>query len=127
LEGHSDADVLAHAFVDAILGAGSLGDIGQLFPPDQPTWKGASGHKLISLSVKLLNEKKIGLINADLTLIGQKPRISDYRQEMILALAQASGLAADKINLKGKTTEGMGFIGRGEGLAATCVVLAAYQ
>ncbi|MDR2302590.1 MAG: 2-C-methyl-D-erythritol 4-phosphate cytidylyltransferase [Deltaproteobacteria bacterium] len=124
LAGHSDADVLAHALVDAVLGAGGLGDIGCHFPPGEPAWKGASGHELISLSVKLLAEKGFFLMNADLTLIGEKPRISDYRGEMIGALSKASGLAIDQINLKGKTTEGLGFIGRGEGLAAAAVVLA---
>ncbi|MDR1677052.1 MAG: 2-C-methyl-D-erythritol 4-phosphate cytidylyltransferase, partial [Deltaproteobacteria bacterium] len=122
LKGHSDADVLAHAFIDALLGAAGLGDIGLHFPPDNPLWLGASGTELIKRTMELIRNEKFRLINADLTLIGEQPRISLYRSQMIEAMAQAAGLPASFLNLKGKTTEGLGFLGRREGLAATALV-----
>jgi 2-C-methyl-D-erythritol 4-phosphate cytidylyltransferase/2-C-methyl-D-erythritol 2,4-cyclodiphosphate synthase len=125
LSGHSDADVLAHALIDALLGAAGLGDIGQLFPPDQERWRGASGSKLLSLAYAEVREAGYLLINADLTLIGPEPKICDYRRAMISAVSKALGESENKINLKGKTTEGLGFIGRGEGLAAAATVLLA--
>jgi 2-C-methyl-D-erythritol 4-phosphate cytidylyltransferase/2-C-methyl-D-erythritol 2,4-cyclodiphosphate synthase len=123
LEGHSDADVLAHALVDALLGAASLGDIGLYFPSSEARWKGASGAKLLELAYKAVKEAGYTLVNADLTLIGQKPKISQYRQQMIEAMALAIGQSPLNFNLKGKTTEGLGFLGRGEGLAAQATVL----
>jgi 2-C-methyl-D-erythritol 2,4-cyclodiphosphate synthase len=125
LMGNSDADVLAHAFIDAILGAAGLGDIGLHFPPGDHLWQGVSGAKLIARTMELVKKQKARLINADLTLIGERPRISNYRDQMIQALARAATVEDSRISLKGKTTEGMGFVGRGEGLAATAVVLLA--
>ncbi|MDR2368775.1 MAG: 2-C-methyl-D-erythritol 4-phosphate cytidylyltransferase [Deltaproteobacteria bacterium] len=125
LSGHSDADVLAHAFIDALLGAAGLGDIGSHFPPGDPRWLGAPGSGLIARAMDLFSRRGYRLVNADLTVIGERPRVSDYREAMIEALAGAAGVPTDLFNLKGKTTEGLGFIGRGEGLAATAVVLAA--
>jgi 2-C-methyl-D-erythritol 4-phosphate cytidylyltransferase/2-C-methyl-D-erythritol 2,4-cyclodiphosphate synthase len=122
LEGHSDADVLAHALVDALLGAAGLGDIGEMFPVTDK-WRGVSGATLISITYASVLNAGYELVNADLTLIGETPRIAPYRQEMILALAKALGLAKAKVSLKATTTEKMGFTGRGEGLAATAIVL----
>jgi 2-C-methyl-D-erythritol 4-phosphate cytidylyltransferase/2-C-methyl-D-erythritol 2,4-cyclodiphosphate synthase len=123
LKGHSDADVLAHAFIDALLGAAGLGDIGLHFPPEGDLWKGASGSELIARTMELTRNGNWRLVNADLTLIGERPRISRYRDPMTEAMSRAAGVPAGLISLKGKTTEGMGFIGRGEGLAASAVVL----
>jgi 2-C-methyl-D-erythritol 4-phosphate cytidylyltransferase/2-C-methyl-D-erythritol 2,4-cyclodiphosphate synthase len=123
LAGHSDADVLAHALVDAVLGASALGDIGTLFPPTEEAWKGAPGAKLLSLAYRAAQKKGFFLINADLTLIGEQPKIFQYRSAIIKALAKALGEPEKLFNIKGKTTEGLGFLGRGEGLAAQAMVL----
>jgi 2-C-methyl-D-erythritol 4-phosphate cytidylyltransferase/2-C-methyl-D-erythritol 2,4-cyclodiphosphate synthase len=123
LSGHSDADVLAHALIDALLGASGLGDIGQWFDPKQERWKGAPGAELLNIAYHKVKQQGWFLVNADLTLLGPKPKISQYRQKMIWAISQALGESEGKFNLKGKTTEGLGFIGREEGLAATATVL----
>jgi 2-C-methyl-D-erythritol 4-phosphate cytidylyltransferase/2-C-methyl-D-erythritol 2,4-cyclodiphosphate synthase len=127
LAGHSDADVLAHALIDALLGAAGLGDIGLIFPPSDERWKGAAGADLLRRTRKLLDEGRYRLINADLTLIGEKPRLNQHRAAMQAALAEAYSEKAEKFNLKGKTTEGMGFAGRGEGLSAAAVVFLAKE
>jgi 2-C-methyl-D-erythritol 4-phosphate cytidylyltransferase/2-C-methyl-D-erythritol 2,4-cyclodiphosphate synthase len=126
LAGHSDADVLAHALIDALLGAAGLGDIGEHFPPGDPRWAGASGADLLAKTMTLFGETGLKLVNADLTLIGERPRIAPYRRDMASAMSAAVGVAPNLINVKGKTTESMGAIGRGEGLAASAAVLAAF-
>jgi 2-C-methyl-D-erythritol 4-phosphate cytidylyltransferase/2-C-methyl-D-erythritol 2,4-cyclodiphosphate synthase len=123
LSGFSDADVLAHALVDAIFGALALGDIGTFFPPGDPKWRGASGSLLLKVAMAVARRKGFSLVNADLTLIGERPKISRHRGRMLRALSAALGVDKRLLSLKGKTTEGMGFIGRGEGLAASAVVL----
>ena len=123
LAGHSDADVLAHALVDALLGAAGLGDIGVYFPPTDERYKNASGASLLSGALELVAKAGWRIANADLTLIGERPKISDHRKAMIAALSEALKIDPGLVNIKGKTTEGMGFIGRGEGLAASAVVL----
>ncbi|MDR2456223.1 MAG: 2-C-methyl-D-erythritol 4-phosphate cytidylyltransferase [Deltaproteobacteria bacterium] len=123
LAGFSDADVLAHALVDAIFGALALGDIGTFFPPGDPKWRGASGALLLKVAMAVAKRKGYRLVNADLTLIGERPKISRHRARMLNALSAALGVEKKRLSLKGKTTEGMGFIGRGEGLAASAVVL----
>jgi 2-C-methyl-D-erythritol 4-phosphate cytidylyltransferase/2-C-methyl-D-erythritol 2,4-cyclodiphosphate synthase len=125
LAGHSDADVLIHAFVDAIFGALALGDIGSFFPPGDPSWKGAPGAALLARAMELARERGFELVNADLTLIGERPRIKDHRAAMLEAMASAAGVQASALSVKGKTTEGMGFAGRGEGLAASAIALMA--
>jgi 2-C-methyl-D-erythritol 4-phosphate cytidylyltransferase/2-C-methyl-D-erythritol 2,4-cyclodiphosphate synthase len=124
LLGHSDADVLAHALIDALLGAAGLGDIGVLFPPEDEKWRGASGSYLLGLTAQAFQEAGFQLINADLTLIGQSPRVAPQRAAMILAMAKALGVKPSQLSLKATTTEKMGFVGRGEGLAAGATVLA---
>jgi 2-C-methyl-D-erythritol 4-phosphate cytidylyltransferase/2-C-methyl-D-erythritol 2,4-cyclodiphosphate synthase len=121
LAGHSDADVLSHALVDALLGAAALGDVGTLFPPDDERWLGAAGTLLLGLAVQRVREAGFEIVNADLTLIGERPRISEHRGPMIAAMARALGVDPLRLNLKGKTTEGLGFLGRGEGLGASAV------
>jgi 2-C-methyl-D-erythritol 4-phosphate cytidylyltransferase/2-C-methyl-D-erythritol 2,4-cyclodiphosphate synthase len=125
LLGHSDADVLAHALIDALLGAAGLGDIGQMFPPGDDAWKGAAGATLSRLAMERVREAGFTLVNADLTLIGETPKIAPRREEMRKALAAALGVDPLNVFVKGTTTEGMGFVGRGEGLAASAVALLA--
>jgi 2-C-methyl-D-erythritol 4-phosphate cytidylyltransferase/2-C-methyl-D-erythritol 2,4-cyclodiphosphate synthase len=122
LAGHSDADVLTHALIDAILGAACLGDIGQHFPDGSEAFRGASGRELLTLAWGMAG-KDHAIENLDLTLIGESPRIAPRRLEIREALAAILGIPVSRVNLKGKTTEGMGFLGRGEGLAASAVAL----
>lgn len=121
LLGHSDADVLLHALSDAILGALGLGDIGLHFPDTDPKYKDADSKDLLRHVLQLMNEQGYTLINADLTLIGQKPKIVPVREKIIESMKQLTG--CQNINLKATTTEKMGAIGREEGLAAMAVVL----
>jgi 2-C-methyl-D-erythritol 2,4-cyclodiphosphate synthase len=123
LLGHSDADVLLHAICDAILGAAALGDIGRHFPDTDPAYKGISSLTLLQKAVDLVRKKGFTLINIDATLVLQKPRIAPYISEMIQRITEATGLASDAINIKGTTTEKLGFTGRQEGVAAHAVVL----
>jgi 2-C-methyl-D-erythritol 4-phosphate cytidylyltransferase/2-C-methyl-D-erythritol 2,4-cyclodiphosphate synthase len=122
LAGHSDADVLAHALIDALLWAASLDAIGALFPDSDERWRGATGRGLLELAWGRCS-KEFSIVHIDLTLFGERPRISGRRLEMRQALAGILGVPAGMVNLKGKTTEGMGFLGRGEGLAAQAVAL----
>jgi 2-C-methyl-D-erythritol 2,4-cyclodiphosphate synthase len=123
LAGHSDADVMAHALCDALLGAAALGDIGQTFPDSDPQWKGAAGSELLRLTMEKVRAKGFELVNADLTLMGEAPKIALYREKMIQAMAQALSVDPGQINVKATTTEGLGFIGRKQGLASSAVVL----
>ncbi|MDR1545412.1 MAG: 2-C-methyl-D-erythritol 4-phosphate cytidylyltransferase [Deltaproteobacteria bacterium] len=118
LAGWSDADVLAHALIDALLGAAGLGDVGAHFPPGDERWRGASGAELLKLAFAAVQAAGWRLINADLALFGERPRVSDHRTAMLKALSAALGEDESRFNLKGKTTEGLGFLGRREGLAA---------
>ncbi|MDR1395663.1 MAG: 2-C-methyl-D-erythritol 4-phosphate cytidylyltransferase [Deltaproteobacteria bacterium] len=122
LSGHSDADVLAHALADGFLGAAGLGDIGLHFPPGDPAWAGASGTTILDLTSRKTAAAGWELVNADLTLIGETPKIWPYRKIMTMALAAAVRAKPEQLNLKATTTEGMGFAGRGEGLAAAALV-----
>lgn len=123
LQGHSDADVLCHALGDALLGAAGLGDLGEHFPDTDLRYQGISSLHLLENISELLREKGMTLGNADITLVAQKPRISPYRSEMQTRLAAALGCPPGRINIKATTTEGLGFAGRGEGIAAYAVVL----
>jgi 2-C-methyl-D-erythritol 2,4-cyclodiphosphate synthase len=117
LEGHSDADVLTHAVIDAILGAGGLGDLGTLFPPDEEEWRDADSIDLLSVALGRLGGP---VVNVDATLICEEPRIGPYREEMERILATA--LSA-RVSVKATTNEGLGWIGRGEGIACVAVAL----
>lgn len=123
LEGHSDADVVAHALADAILGAGRLGDIGKLFPDTDPAYEGANSMVLLSRVMDLAREHGLELVDGDCTIAAQAPKISPYRDQMRANLARACGVDTQCIGLKATTTEGLGFVGRKEGIAAWAVVL----
>lgn len=122
LGGHSDADVLSHAIADALLGAGGLGDLGTQFPGDA-RWKGASSLEILAETRRLLDEASFEIVNVDATIVAQEPRLSPHREAMIRNVATALGLRSDQVSIKATTTDGMGFTGRGEGMAATAVAL----
>jgi 2-C-methyl-D-erythritol 2,4-cyclodiphosphate synthase len=123
LAGHSDGDVIAHALIDALLGAGGLGDIGSLFPPGDPQWEGASSLDLLRRAAAQVREAGWEPASADCMLIGEEPRIAPLREQMRERLADAVGVGAERINVRATTTDGLGFTGRGEGLAAQAVAL----
>lgn len=122
LIGHSDADAGLHALTDAILGAIGEGDIGDHFPPTDPKWKGASSDQFLKHAVDLVTAKGGALVNVDVTLICERPKIKPHRQAMRERLAEILSLPVDRVSVKATTTEKMGFTGRGEGLAASAVV-----
>ena len=123
LEGHSDADVLCHAVMDAILGALGEGDIGRHFPDSDPAYKGIESLRLLRQVADLAGAKGYTVSNLDAVVIAQEPRLSPHFPAMRRLLAGALGVLEERINLKATTTEGMGFTGRGEGMAAMAVVL----
>lgn len=123
LAGHSDADVAAHALMDALLGASGLGDIGELFPDTDPAFEGASSMLLLERVIAWLASNGWEVENADVTIVCERPRLSGYRLEMRERLAAALGVASDAVSVKATTTEGMGFEGRGEGIGAHAVCL----
>jgi 2-C-methyl-D-erythritol 2,4-cyclodiphosphate synthase len=123
LAGHSDADAVAHALTDAILGAAGAGDIGQLFPDDDPRWKDADSMELLRTAHELVRTRGFVVAQADLTVITELPRRGPHLGAMGVALAHRLGLVAGSVSVKAKTNEGMGFIGRGEGLAVIAVAL----
>ena len=123
LAGHSDADVLTHALMDALLGALALGDIGKLFPDNDDAFKGADSLKLLERVMSLEQFKNVTLVNADITVIAQKPKIAPYTDMMRQKLAAVLKCGVDRISVKGTTTEKLGFCGRGEGITAMAVVL----
>lgn len=118
---HSDGDVLLHAIMDALLGAAGLGDIGECFPDSDPAYKGADSTKLLERVGKMLQEKGYTPANIDATLIGEEPKISPYKRDMERTIAKALDIPAEWVNVKATTTEGLGFTGRREGLAAQAV------
>ena len=123
LLGHSDADVLAHALADALLGAAALGDIGLHFPDRGPQWAGVSGAAILAETMKKVRAAGCELINADLTLVGERPKIAPYREAMIQAIARALDVTPSAVSLKATTTEGLESTGSGQALAAHAVVL----
>ena len=122
LHGHSDADVLSHAIIDAIIGALGLGDIGRHFPDSDNKWKGASSIDLLSTTLKMAKEKGFEVSWIDSTVIAERPKLLPFIEEMKKNISKA-GIPATLINIKAKTNEGMGFTGRGEGIAAQAVCL----
>ncbi|ADQ07313.1 2C-methyl-D-erythritol 2,4-cyclodiphosphate synthase [Caldicellulosiruptor hydrothermalis 108] len=123
LLGHSDADVLIHAIIDAILGAMGENDIGKLFPDSNPKYKDISSLLLLKEVAKLLEEKNLKIVNIDSTVVSQRPKISPYTNEMKNKIADCLKIESTQVNIKGKTTEGLGFEGREEGISAYAVVL----
>jgi len=121
LAGHSDADVLAHAVIDALLGAAGLGDIGRHFPDTDERWRGSDSIELLRTVRGLLADAGHEPANLDATIICEAPKLGAHRDEMRARLAEAAGIAPDAVNVKFTTNEGMGFVGRGEGAAALAV------
>ncbi|MEA2598162.1 MAG: 2-C-methyl-D-erythritol 4-phosphate cytidylyltransferase [Thermomicrobiales bacterium] len=121
LAGHSDADVLLHAIVDALLGAASLGDIGQHFPPSDPAWRDADSRLFLAHAAQLIREAGFEVTNVDATLVAEEPRIGPHASAMRRSIAVTLGLDERAVSVKATTNEGIGFIGRGEGIAALAV------
>ena len=121
LAGHSDADAVAHAVTDAILGATASGDIGSLFPDTDDAWRGADSMRLLGLALEVIAQRGFRVRQVDITVVLERPRLGPYRDAMTAALAGVLGIAPTEIGLKAKTNEGMGFIGRGEGIAVMAV------
>jgi 2-C-methyl-D-erythritol 4-phosphate cytidylyltransferase/2-C-methyl-D-erythritol 2,4-cyclodiphosphate synthase len=121
LAGHSDADVVLHAITDALLGAAGLGDIGEHFPPSDARWKGASSDIFLSHAVGLLRAEGAILDHVDCTIIAEEPKVGPYRAAMRARIAEIAGLPLDQVSIKAPTTEGLGFTGRREGIAAQAV------
>ena len=122
LAGHSDADVLCHAVADALLGAAAMGDIGDHFPPGDPKWKDADSLELLAKVGWMVAAGGYEIVNVDATLILEKPKIAPYKREMRENIARALKTSIENISVKATTTEGLGFTGRGEGVAASSVV-----
>jgi 2-C-methyl-D-erythritol 4-phosphate cytidylyltransferase / 2-C-methyl-D-erythritol 2,4-cyclodiphosphate synthase len=118
LAGHSDADVVLHAITDALLGAAGLGDIGEYFPPSDPKWKGAPSSLFLAHAVELLRAKGALIDHIDCTIIAEAPKIGPHRSAMRARIAEITGLSVDQVSVKATTTEGLGFTGRREGIAA---------
>lgn len=123
LDGHSDADVVVHALCDAILGALALGDLGHHFPSTDARWRGVSSLHLLQHVTQLLAAQRYALGNADITVVAQRPRLAPYVQPMLQTLATTMGVAPAQISIKATTTDGLGFIGEGTGIAAYAVCL----
>jgi 2-C-methyl-D-erythritol 2,4-cyclodiphosphate synthase len=123
LAGHSDGDVVAHALIDAVLGAAGLGDIGELFPSGDPQWLDASSIRLLQRAYEVVRGAGWELVNADCVLIGEEPRIAPVRDVMRARLAGSMGVDLDRVTVRATTTDELGFTGRGEGLAAQAVAL----
>ncbi len=122
LLGHSDADVLLHAVCDALLGAAGLGDIGQHFPDTEPRYKDISSMELMGLTFKMVSEKGFHVHNVDATVLAEAPKLDPYRSAMQSNIAGALEMEPGSVNVKATTMEGLGAIGKGEAIAATCVV-----
>jgi 2-C-methyl-D-erythritol 2,4-cyclodiphosphate synthase len=123
LAGHSDGDVIAHALVDAVLGAAGLGDIGSLFPSGDPEWEGASSLELLRRAAADVRAAGWEVVNADCVLVGEEPRIAPVRGRMRERLAEALGVEPGRVNVRATTTDKLGFTGRGEGLTAQAAAL----
>ena len=123
LLGHSDADVLVHAVMDALTGASRLGDIGKLFPDTDPAYAGISSLKLLAEVGRLLEEKGFVVVNIDATLLAQAPKVGPYKRQMAENMAAALNIRPEQVNVKATTEEGLGFTGDGSGMAAHAVAL----
>ncbi|HBA41265.1 MAG TPA: 2-C-methyl-D-erythritol 2,4-cyclodiphosphate synthase [Deltaproteobacteria bacterium] len=123
LAGHSDADVLLHALINALLGAMGKGDIGSHFPDTDPRTKGISSEKLLQQVLKMMEQGKFKVINGDITVLAQKPHLAPFAEKIRKRLAKLLKVHAERINIKAATTEGLGWVGEGKGMAATAVVL----
>jgi 2-C-methyl-D-erythritol 2,4-cyclodiphosphate synthase len=122
LLGHSDADVALHAVTDALLGAAGLGDIGEKFPPTDPKWAGADSGQLLRIVLEDVTEAGFRAINADITIVAERPKLGPYKPQMRQRLAKLLDLPAEQVNIKAKTYEGLDAIGKGEAIAAYAIV-----
>jgi len=118
---HSDGDVILHALVDALLGALALGDIGEHFPDTDPKWRGAASSVFVEHAIGLLSDNGFHVINVDVTLVLESPKILPYKQQMREAIAGMTGLPLNRVSVKATTSEKIGFAGRGEGVQAWCI------
>ena len=125
LEGHSDADVLVHAACDALLGAAGEGDIGRHFPDTDPRYNGIYSIRLLESTLNILRVRGFSVVNLDVVVFAEAPKLQPYRDEIQKILARAMGIDHQRVNVKATTTEGLGHIGRGDGIAAMCIVLLA--
>jgi 2-C-methyl-D-erythritol 2,4-cyclodiphosphate synthase len=125
LDGHSDADVVLHAIVDALLGAGGLGDIGMLFGSSRPAYAGAASGVFVTETLRLLNEQGWSVGNVDCTVVASRPRLGPYRAQMVGNIAALLELETERVNVKATTTDGLGWTGRGEGIACLAAALIA--
>jgi 2-C-methyl-D-erythritol 2,4-cyclodiphosphate synthase len=123
LLGHSDADVLLHAIMDALLGGAAMGDIGQHFPDTDPAYEGVNSLELLGQVGRMLGEKGYLIENIDATVIAQAPKISPFREQMRERIAEALGITVGQVSVKATTEEGLGFTGKGEGVAATAICM----
>ncbi len=123
LLGHSDADVLLHAITDALLGAAALGDIGTYFPPSEMAWKDADSRDLLRTAVSHLTAAGWAVVNIDATIVCEAPKLLPHADAIRTSIADTVGISVECVNIKGKTSEGLGFTGRGEGIAAHVVAL----
>ncbi|HEX6551043.1 MAG TPA: 2-C-methyl-D-erythritol 2,4-cyclodiphosphate synthase [Gammaproteobacteria bacterium] len=123
IRAHSDGDVLLHAVCDALLGAAALGDIGRHFPDSDPAWRNVDSRKLLAQVVKLLNDRQLRPVQVDATVIAQAPKLAPHVDLMCTNLAHDLGVPRDCVNVKATTSEGLGYIGRGEGIAVHAVAL----
>jgi len=123
LSGHSDGDAVAHAIIDAVLGAASAGDIGSHFPPSDARWKGADSLELMTIATHAVRQLGWRVVNVDATVVCESPKIRPHAHDMRRRLADALGILPDQVSVKGKTNEGMGWIGDGEGIAVHAVAL----
>lgn len=125
LMGHSDGDAIAHAVIDAILGAAAAGNVGSHFPPSEDAWKDADSMKLLARSAEILRGRGYAVSNVDVTVVCESPRIAPHVDEMRARLAGAMCIGVERVSVKGKTNEGLGWIGRSEGIAVHAVALVA--
>lgn len=125
LAGHSDADAVLHAITDAILGALAAGDIGEHFPDDDPRLRDADSSQFVAHAVKLAGETHLRVANCDVTILAEQPKLSAYKQQMRTRIAELLRVGTEDVSIKAKTNEGMGFVGRGEGIAAIASVMLA--
>ena len=121
LVGHSDGDVLIHALVDALLGAAGLGDIGAHFPSSDPQYRGVSSLYFLRYTATLLERHSWRVVNLDATIVAERPRLAPFAENMREAIAESLGLSQGQVNIKSKTSDGLGFTGRGEGIAAYAI------
>ena len=118
---HSDGDVVLHALCDALLGASGLGDIGELFPDTNSKYQGADSKLFVKQIMKLLEDRNLFIINVDITILLEKPKLKNYKEKISLSISELVKLPVEYVNIKAKTNEGMGFVGRQEGVAAYCI------